>query len=81
MLFTKVALFFMMLVGLNLLLVSSVVEFQDIIMLENKSGSASWTFYMSYPMCCEDSPNFDENASHKDECEDFSGCDNLGESS
>jgi hypothetical protein len=48
------------------------------------SKTASFTYYESYPRCCcgqkgwPTSPNCDPNAP-KDECEDYSGCEYMGD--
>ena len=42
------------------------------------SGTASYTWYSSYPKCCPDNPNYDPNAS-KEECDDYSGCKYSGD--
>lgn len=43
-----------------------------------KTGTASFTYYDSYPMCCPDSPNYDPNAD-TEECDDYSGCKYMGD--
>ena len=42
------------------------------------SGTASWTWYESYPFCCPDCGNYDPNAPTT-ECDDFSGCSYCGD--
>jgi hypothetical protein len=41
-------------------------------------GTAQLTTFTSYPECCPDSPVFDPNAP-TDECDDFSGCQFMGD--
>jgi hypothetical protein len=41
------------------------------------TGTASLTYYMSYPFCCPESPNYDPNFP-EEECSDFSGCQDMG---
>lgn len=36
------------------------------------------TWYMSYPPCCKDAPNYDPNAD-KSECTDYNGCKWMGQ--
>jgi hypothetical protein len=40
-------------------------------------NQASWTHYISYAPCCEDSPNYDPSADTT-ECDEYSACDYLG---
>lgn len=35
--------------------------------------TARWTWYISYPKCCEDQPHYDPNAS-TEECDVYNGC-------
>ena len=42
------------------------------------SGTASWTWYESYPKCCKDCGNYDANWP-KDECSDYDGCKYCGD--
>ncbi len=42
------------------------------------TGTASFTYYDSYPQCCPDSPNYDPKAS-TEECDDYSGCKYMGD--
>ena len=42
------------------------------------TGTASFTYYESYPRCCPDNPNYDSKAP-KDECDDYSGCKYSGD--
>ena len=42
------------------------------------SGTASFTYYDSYPACCPDNPNYNPQAS-KEECDDYSGCKYSGD--
>ena len=42
------------------------------------NGKASFTYYDSYPMCCPESPNYDPSAD-TEECDDYSGCDYIGD--
>ena len=41
-------------------------------------SSARLTYYNSYPPCCPNSPNYDPKAD-KSECDDYSGCDYIGD--
>ena len=45
---------------------------------QSTSGSASFTYYDSYPMCCPDSPNYDPSYP-TEECDDYSGCKYMGD--
>jgi len=42
------------------------------------AGTASFTYYDSYPKCCPKSPTYDPKAS-TEECEDYSGCKYIGD--
>jgi hypothetical protein len=37
------------------------------------SSNASWTYYISYPKCCKDQPNYDPKAP-TEECTQYNGC-------
>ena len=43
-----------------------------------KLGMASFTYYSSYPRCCEESPNYDPDYD-TEECADYSGCQYMGD--
>ncbi len=42
------------------------------------TGTASFTYYNSYPECCKDSPNYNPSAP-TEECDDYSGCEYIGD--
>eukprot|EP00483_Globobulimina_turgida_P011615 UN11637 len=42
------------------------------------SNKASFTYYISYPACCKDNPNYD-NTAETTECDEYSACDYSGE--
>ena len=42
------------------------------------TGTASFTYYDSYPACCPDNPNYNPKAS-TEECDDYSGCKYSGD--
>lgn len=70
-------LLFLQLSLLTLLSLTSVTAFP----VSNKAlvtGVASFTYYDSYPPCCKDSPNYDPDAP-TDECDDYSGCEYIGD--
>ena len=41
-------------------------------------GTASFTYYDSYPACCPDNPNYNPKAP-TGECDDYSGCKYSGD--